>query len=106
MSDAIESVADELEEHGSNRIDLRDVTDAQRHQIAKWLVVARAQVNANNSPDDTLSGSYEYADHLIDKKNRYFHACGNAGIDVNEANLIWWSAVYDGLAPYRRKRNV
>ena len=106
MSDAIESIANELEDHGSNRIDLRDVTNSQRHQIAKWLVVARAQVNATNSPDDTLSGSYEYADHLIDKKNQYFYACGNAGIDIKEANLIWYSVVYNELTPHRRKKNI
>lgn len=102
----IEELANSLEDHGTNRADFRDANDAQLYQVARWLHLARAQVNASNAPDDTLEGTRAYSDHLIDKKNRYFHACGHAGIGVKEANSIWWSVVYDGLAPYRRTRNV
>lgn len=106
MSDAIEELAESLEEHASNRADFRDATNAQRYQVARWLFLSRAQVNASNAPEDTLEGDRAYADHLLRKRDRYFHACGNAGIGIKEANQMWWSAVYDGLAPYRRSRNV
>jgi len=106
MSEAIQELADSLEEHATNRADFRDANDAQRYQVARWLFLARSQVNASNAPDDTLEGSRVYASQLMKKRDRYFYACGQAGIEMKEATKIWWNAVYDGLAPYRRSRNV
>lgn len=106
MTEAIEELADSLEEHASNRADFRDANNAQRYRVAEGLFLARTQVNASNAPDDTLEGSRAYADQLMRKRDSYFHACGQAGMDMKEAKKMWWSAVYDGLAPYRRTRNV
>lgn len=104
MSEAVRELAGSLEGHGTSRADFREVSDSQRYQIARWLVIARSQANASNAPDDKTQG--RYGEHLARKKNRYFHACGRAGIGVKEANAIWWSAVYGGAAPVERTRLV
>lgn len=104
MSEAVEELAAALEEHGTSRADFRDVSDSQRYTIARWLVIARSQANASNAPEDKTQG--RYGEHLVRKKNRYFHACGRAGIEVKEANAIWWSAVYGGAAPVERRKLV
>lgn len=106
MTEAIQELADSLEEHASNRADFRDVNDAQRYRVAEQLFLAQAQVNANNAPDDTLAGDRAYTNQLLRKRDSYIHACGQAGIDMKESRQMWWSAVYGGLAPYRRSRNV
>jgi len=104
MSEAVVELAAELEQHGTSRADFRDVSDSQRYHIARWLVIARSQVNASNAPEDKTQG--RYGEHLIEKKNRYFHACGRAGIGVKEAKSIWWSAVYGGAAPVERRKLI
>lgn len=104
MSEVIEELAQSLEEYATSRADFRDAGDGQRYRIARWLVIARSQARASNAPEEKRTG--RYGGHLIDKKNRYFHACGRAGISVKEANTMWWNYVYENAAPYQRVRLV
>jgi hypothetical protein len=99
MSDATRELASSLEDHGTSRADFRDISDDERHAIARQLVIARAQAQ---SPEQEVWKEEQYRWHMRRKKELYYYECGAAGLDRKEAEQIWWSVVYDNPAPYKR----
>ena len=96
MSEPAESLGQELESHASSRADFRQLSAKQRTHIAKSLVIARSQVDTGN----------ENEMRLIDVKCGYFYKCGAYGLDLQEAQSIWWSVVYENPSPAERREYV
>lgn len=96
MTEQIDELAETLENHASSRADFRSASESQRREIAKWLVIARVQVE--NSGDGNRDA---YKIQLIEKRSRYFHVCGAAEISIEEATYLWSNVVYSNTKPTR-----
>jgi hypothetical protein len=103
MTEVVESLANELEEHATSRADFSRLSENDRHRIARVLVLARVQSVPRGSPEwdnDTFRAE------MRRQKERLMFLCGGAGIDEQEARAVWWSVVYDDIPPVYRPEVV
>lgn len=92
----IAEIAGSLEDYGSSRANFQQAMPDERVAVAKQLLIAKSQHENSGEPDEP------YKAHMAQKCARYFHECGKAGIDINEAKYIWWNFVYDDPDPNER----
>lgn len=102
VSDAVRAVAEEMPDHQSSRgAEFRTLSVEDRLPMARQLVIARSQVNASNA--DWNCERYRY--HMRQKKETYLYHAGRLGVDIEEADNIWWSIVHDNPAPVEKQRD-
>lgn len=102
-----EIVAEELEEYGTSRADFRELSQAQREEIAKPLARARRMASKRDDTEpDEWKRTGVWRSHLEKEKNTYNYVCGEYGIDKKEVRVMWWNYVYEHAPPYMRNRLV
>lgn len=90
-----------LEAHASSRANFYEVSDKQRAEIKRLLTIAKSQAETDAGGRDGAYGSA-----MIAKRSRFYHACGTAGICVEEARTMWMSYVHDNPAPCEREELI
>ena len=91
MSEAIEELANELEERASSRANFNQLSGNERRNVARYLIIARSQARNSGNSD------------LTDAKVQFFYTCGEVGVPFNEARNLWWTVVHNNPAPYDRE---
>lgn len=99
----IQELAEELPEHQSPRgNEFRAIPVEDRKLLARPLVMARSQVESTNANWQDR----QFRNEIIKKKNAYFYYAGQLHIDMDQANWIWWSVVYDNPSPAERRELI
>jgi hypothetical protein len=100
--DAVEQMCHKMEEHQTSRGDeFRTIGYRDRRGMARNLVIARSQVEADNG--DWESNSFRRAIRRC--KEAYCYEAGSLGIDRKEAEAIWKNVVYENVPNDPHTRN-